>query len=361
MPVVQQPPVAEPAKLPTLDELYRSAIKSLVWVHKLDKTGARMDTTSGFVVAPECVLTAFQSIDMATALEIEFADGTGSRTDEILAVSRLRDWALVKAGTRGVSPLQIGKSDSVVIGEQAIVFSVGSGALRTISAVDIAGRGVVRGFGERIQINPQLPSMAVGGPLLDNSGKVVGIIGGGVAPGMFADPGTQSAELALLSLKTSLISATPIEEITLQPKNPGTTLQSLLESGVLTPPLSKMPVFYFGAVTDKVEADLSYVSRNQFSRKDSSIIIYTMWRAREKADKGRAREKADKGSVSLNIYDANNRLRSKGQPRILELQPGQLIWFQYSFNMNNIEAGLYRMDLLWNGDPIWRASISLVD
>ena len=64
--IVPAPPKApstdNPAP-PTLDEMYRMAGKSLVWAHKLDKTGQRIDTTSGFVVAPGSVLAReFRSI-----------------------------------------------------------------------------------------------------------------------------------------------------------------------------------------------------------------------------------------------------------------------------------------------------------
>ena len=352
VPATPQPLVVEAPKLPTLDEMYRSAIKSLVWVHKLDHTGQRIDTTSGFIVGPGSVLTAFQSIDMAAALEIEFADGTAAITEDILASNRLQDWALIKVPTRDHPPLQIGKSDSVIVGEQAIVFSVGSGASRTIGAVDIAGRGIVRSFGERIHINPQLPPMAVGGPLLDNYGKVVGVIGGSVAPGMRSDHRKTFTQLILLSPKDSLISVTPIDGITLQPGTAGAALQSLLESGILTPSLSTTPVFNFGAITDRVEADFSYVSRTQFPRRNSNIIVYTIWQGKERINKG---------VVSVNIYDASNKVRSRVQPQTLELPPDKLMRFQCNLNTNNIEAGLYRIDLLWNDKPVWRANIAITE
>jgi S1-C subfamily serine protease len=241
MPAVPQPPVIETPKIPTLDELYRGSIASLVWVHKLDRAGLRKDTTSGFVVGSDSILTAFQSIDMAAALEIEFADGTASKTIEILAFNRLQDWALIKAATQGRPPLPIGKSSAVVVGEQAIVFSVGSGPSRTIGAVDIVGRGVVRGFGDRIHINPPLPLMAVGGPLLDNYGNVLGVIGGSVAPGMYDDHRKASGALILLRPASSLVSATPIDGIALHPDFPAASLQNLLETGFLQRRFPQLP------------------------------------------------------------------------------------------------------------------------
>ena len=185
--------------------------------------------------------------------------------------------------------------------------------------------------------------MAVGGPLLDHYGKVVGVVGGSLSPGMGLDHRNIPIDLIVTSPGSSMISVTPIEAISLQPPYPAATLQNLLGSGVLTPPLSKTPVFNFGTVTDKVDTDSSYVSRTQFSRKSSNIVVYTQWQGKEKIKKG---------AISMNIYDVNNRLRSKTEPRTLKLSPEKLIRFHYTFNAANIEAGLYRIDLLWDGVPV---------
>jgi len=93
-----------------------------VWVHKLDKAGQRIDASSGFVVAPGSVLTAFQSLMVRRELKIEFADGAKSSTDES-CLNRLEDWALVKTETRDVPPFQMGIGP-VVVGQQSIIFSI---------------------------------------------------------------------------------------------------------------------------------------------------------------------------------------------------------------------------------------------
>jgi S1-C subfamily serine protease len=351
VPPPPKPPDADTPAPPKLDEIYRTAVQSLVWVYKLDKAGQRIDTSTGFVVGPGSVLTAFQSIDAAAGIEIEFANGAKFSTDEILAFHRLQDWALVKAETRGVPPLQIGKSDAAVIGGQSIVFGLGPGSSRTIGYIDISGRGVVPGFGERIYINRQLSPMAIGGPMVDPFGKVIGVIGGSLAPGMWLEHRNFAIDLAITSPRSGLISVTPIDGTVLQPKYAAAKLQDMLESGVLTPPLSKAPVFSFGAITDKISADYSYVSQTQFSRKSSEIIVYTIWEREGKVSKG---------VVSMSVYDAANRLRSKVEPESLSLPPQGKLPFLYKFSPANLEPGLYRIDLFWDGLPIWRASVAII-
>jgi hypothetical protein len=345
------PAVEEPVT-PTLDEIYRSATKSLVWVHKLDASGQRIDTSTGFVVAAGSVVTAFQSIDSASKIEIEFADGSRSTTEDILACSRLQDWALIKAETRDVPPFQIGKPESIVVGERAIIFSIGSGFSRTIGEVDISGRGNTAGFGERINIHPAPPLRAIGGPMLDRFGKVIGIIGGNLAPGLWVDHSKIPVDIAVTSPGSFAIAAIPISMVTLQTKYPEATLKNMFESGILTPPLSKTPVFSFGAITDTVAADYSYVARTRFSRSSPNVIVYTIWTSSEKSDKG---------EVSMKIYDSANRLRSQVKPQLLKLMPNKMMRCQYSFSPADLDPGLYRIDLLWNDVPTWRAGIFIMD
>jgi hypothetical protein len=117
---------------PTLDELYKSAVRSVVWVHKLDEAGRRIDTGSGFVIAANCVATAFQAIDSATHLEVEFAGGRRVATDEIWAWQRLEDWTLIKVDTGDTPPLIRGDVKTVAVGQRLIVFNVEAGFPRAI-------------------------------------------------------------------------------------------------------------------------------------------------------------------------------------------------------------------------------------
>jgi hypothetical protein len=138
-PSAQPAPPSQP-KLPSLDELYRSAIRSLVWVHKLDEAGRRTDTASGFVIGWNQVTTAFQAIDTAVRIEIEFTSDRRVTTDELWTCQRLEDWALIKVDTGETPALPRGDPDAVPIGERLVVFNVEAGLARAIGGVDVSGR-----------------------------------------------------------------------------------------------------------------------------------------------------------------------------------------------------------------------------
>jgi hypothetical protein len=236
--VVPEPPktpaVLEPPAPPSINELYQKLSKSLVWIHKLNRAGRPIGKITGFIVAPDAVLTAFQAINSAMSIEVEFENGAKSVTNEIIAFNQSQDWILLKANTQDVPAIEIGSPGSIVIGEPMIVFSVAAGSSRTIGAVDISGRGKVPGFGERIQLSPALlPLSAIGGPLLDLYGKAVGVLGGNALGEGQAYHADMSA--ALVRLENYSVSATPIDKDALQAKNPTYTIQKLHESGVLAP------------------------------------------------------------------------------------------------------------------------------
>jgi Trypsin-like peptidase domain len=338
--------VAETPQMPTMDELYRSISKSLVWVHKIDGAGRRINTCTGFVVAPDAILTSFGALELATGIEIEFADGARILTNEIFSYNRAQDWALVKAATREIPPMAVGKAEAIIIGEPLIVFSVERGFSRTIGTVDITGRKTMPGSGERIFTNPQLPPPAAGGPLLDFYGKVVGIIAG-TTPGLPMDARNMSAVFSIMGS----MAAAPIEARMVQSNIPTVKLNSLIYSGILIPPLSVTPVFVSGEVTSASDPNTYRSSQLQF-RKGETVAIYSHWQRREDIRQG---------NVSLRIYDANNKLRSQGKPQPLKLPAKEIVRYLSSFPAGSLDAGVYRIDVFWEDLPVWRTFIAVTN
>ena len=150
-------------RAPSLDQVFRAAMPSLVWVRKLDAMHKHTDTALGFIFSKDRIVTALQAIDGASRLEVEFAGGRKIETDQILACSRSGDWAMLAASTDDLPALQRGDSKLVRVGERLIAFNVEGGA-KVIGGVDISGRRNVQGFGERIQFSPPISHEAAGGP-----------------------------------------------------------------------------------------------------------------------------------------------------------------------------------------------------
>jgi len=348
-------PPPEPAapKPATMDDIFHNATRSMVWIRKIDATGRREDTALGFVTGKNRIATAFQAVDAATKLQIEFSDGRKVETDKIAACSRTGDWALIETDTSAIPALPSGDPKLVNVGERLIAFNVENGA-RAIGGVDITGDRMVPGFGERIQISPALASEAAGGPLLDLWGRAVGILGGSIAPGSRFGQRSMSVSPGLFSSLAAVNAAVPLSALPGNVSSQGATLAELMTSGVLTEPVSAMPEFLYGGTALDMAKKAGEPMPNdviEFTVRDPQIWVYSVW-----AQKG----KLSKGLVTAKVYDEQNRVRVTIAPKKVSLS-STLSRLTFSFPAAALKPGASRIDLIWDGRPVWRTFIHLTE
>lgn len=348
-----QPVVTPVAQPPTLDEIYRSATPSLVWVHRLDPSLRRVDSSSGFVIGAGRVATAFQAIDGAVALEIEFNDGRKVMTNEIWACHRAADWAIVKADTQNVPPLVLGDPKDVAIGQRFIIFNIEGARARMLGGVDFAARENVPGFGERLRITPSPTAESMGGPLLDASGRVVGILGGSCAPGARSSRVGSWISPGLWTRVDVHNGATPITALTKPPYSPS-TLETLTQQRVLTPPFQPVPYLTYCGTTRTLPKALNLLMQDsfEFSRADPQLFVYTMWQKKDKTSKV---------LFSARVYDAINRSLVEIEPKKVSLMENapSVAWF--SLVPDSLGLGTFRVDILINGLPVSRTFFQVVE
>jgi len=337
----------------TLDDIYKTHLRSLVWIRKLDGSGRRFDSATGFVFRPNVIATAFQAIDSATQLEIEFSDGRKIQTDEVIAFSRNADWALLKADTGLVGSIPRGDTEMVGVGEHLAAFNFDAG-VRVLGAVDIGGNGNVPSFGRRIQISPSVAQEAVGGPLIDARGAAVGILGGSTNPGARIARNSSSVSPGLWRLLAIGNAATAISEVPNQPPQDIRTLARLATEGSLTAALVPMPEFSYGGTTGRLPKSASSpmpTDLSEFSRRDPEVSVYSMW-----TRKG----KLGKGELSMVMYDPTNRPVFTTPPKKISLSDVTQR-FATVFSPSSLQPGIYRIDLNWDGRPAWRTFIQITE
>ncbi len=351
--VLAKAPTMMGPKPPSLDQIYRNASRSLVWVRRMDSAGKLVQTATGFVLDRDRIITAFQAIDGAAKLQIEFAGGNKIETDKILACSRMGDWAVVSANTAGVPDLQSADPAAVVVGERLIAFDA-EGDTRTISSVDVTGRRVTSEFGERIQFSPGLTLQAAGGPLLSTEGQPVAILGGSVTPGAGFNAYRISVNPALGIGNKSIGAATPLSVIREQKTGSVPSLAELASSGVLTPLLADMEGLLYVTTSlemPKTAADPLPRDVGEFSKHDKQVYVISEWQK-----SGRI----SKGVVSAKVYDAQNRVRVVAQPKRISLSSSPTR-SGFGFPVAQCQPGVYRIDLTWDDQPVWRTFIRIND
>jgi len=335
----------------TLDQVFKSHAPGVVRIHKLDASGRRLDLGTGFVAAKGVVATAFQVIDSAAKIEVEFADGRREETTQVLAASRLGDWAMLRADTREIAPLPRAANSAVAIGGRLAAFDESGGA-PTIGVLTVGGVSAVQGYGQRIRLSPELSVSAVGGPVIDEEGLVVAILGGSLTPGV--RPDRSAVTLHPEWARTGADTATPINEVAYDGTG-SKSLSQLLADGTLTPALVTMPELLYGATTAELPKDASNRAireTTEFSSRDHKTIdVYSYWVKKTKLSKGK---------LSGTIFDPANKAVGSIAPKEVNLK-GSEQRFSFSIPVKDLRPGRYRIEMYWDAMPVWRTYVRIID
>jgi serine protease Do len=143
---------------------------------------------SGFVVSADgLILTNNHVISGATTIRVTFENGS-EQAATVVASDEQHDLALVRVTATGLTPLALGDSSALTVGEVAIAIGsplgtfsdtitqgIVSGLARTIDVSETGTRRTTHLTG-LIQTDAAINPGNSGGPLLDAAGKVIGIV-----------------------------------------------------------------------------------------------------------------------------------------------------------------------------------------
>lgn len=157
-------------------EIAKKALAATVSLEMLDKNGDILARGSGFFVRPNLVATNFHVIDgAAKGIARPVNSETASPIEDIMAADESYDLALLKVTVHGVTPLPIGDSDKVQIGEDVYVAGNPLGLEGTFSDGIISGRRDKSTKQERLQMTAPISPGSSGGPVLNRKGEVIGV------------------------------------------------------------------------------------------------------------------------------------------------------------------------------------------
>lgn len=137
---------------------------------------------SGFIISPGYVLTSNHLVAGATRLVIGLYDGR-LVPGRVVGRDFLTDLALIKVEIEGLVPARLGSSSQLRIGETVVAIgnplAIKGGATVSVGVVSALDRAIVPPTGETlynlIQSDAAINPGSSGGPLVDLSGRVVGI------------------------------------------------------------------------------------------------------------------------------------------------------------------------------------------
>ncbi len=136
---------------------------------------------SGFVITQDgYILTNYHVIDGASSIQVAFVDGT-TYPATLVGGEEANDIAVLKIDATGLTPVTLGDSDNLVVGEQVCAIGNPLGELTftyTSGSVSAKDRSITMSDGtimNMIQTDTAINSGNSGGPLFNMFGQVIGI------------------------------------------------------------------------------------------------------------------------------------------------------------------------------------------
>lgn len=137
---------------------------------------------SGFVITEDgYILTNYHVIDGASSIKVTFVDGTEYDATYI-GGEEANDIAVIKINATGLTPVVIGSSSDMLVGEEVTTIGNPLGELtfsQTSGIISALNRTVTMSDGRQmnmIQTDCAINSGNSGGPLFNNHGEVIGIV-----------------------------------------------------------------------------------------------------------------------------------------------------------------------------------------
>jgi S1-C subfamily serine protease len=171
---------ASAAAQPSIQELYRRASPSVVFINQVDAAGKTTSLASGFIVSPNGVIvTNHHVIDPdqgAVHIHVKIPRGDVYTDVRVVYAEERRDFAVIQIKAAGLPALPVGDSDKVQVGDRVIAIGNPQGLELTLTEGIVENVRLDPDNGYRfIQHQAPISPGSSGGPLLNMSGQVIGI------------------------------------------------------------------------------------------------------------------------------------------------------------------------------------------
>ena len=134
-----------------------------------------------------------------------------------------------------------------------------------------------------------------------------------------------------------------------------TNLEKLASDGVFTPVLTRSENIQYGTLAKRVDTksgprpmEESY----EFRSKEGALAVFLSWQPKEKI----------KASAMIRIYDLAGRVLIESRPSKLNLKPGKdSAYSWWKADVSALKPAIYRVDVLLDSSPVWRAFFKVRD
>lgn len=198
----------------------------------------------------------------------------------------------------------------------------------------------------------------LGGPLLNDYGEVIGILGGALPESLPNGSGSQSQADAPEAVFAST-GGIAVSSILLPKPFPtsNSTLQQVWEKGEMMVPVVNSKYILFGMLTQGQNTKGKTIAPGErdlkvsFRRSDNTAGVLIHF----------ANSENFKSIVAVRLYDFDNRSLATGKPDKVSVSRGQLAERLWQFPIANFPPGIYRVDIEMDGAVAWRQFFKVTD
>ncbi|HLQ43577.1 MAG TPA: trypsin-like peptidase domain-containing protein, partial [Planctomycetaceae bacterium] len=166
----------EPKAERTTAELVAELKPSIVVISFSGRDGKQEGLGTGFVVSEDgLIATNLHVIGEGRPISVQFADGTKRDVVAVHASDRQLDLAIVRIDQKGLKPLALGDSDSVQDGQPVVAIGNPLGLKHSVVEGIVSGRREIDDK-PMLQLAMPIEQGNSGGPLVDRTGRVLGIL-----------------------------------------------------------------------------------------------------------------------------------------------------------------------------------------
>ena len=163
-------------KNPSIEELVTTVRPSVVTIRHTGRGGQDAGLGTGFVVSSDgLIATNLHVIGEARPISVELSDGRVLDVTEIHATDQIADVAVIRVEADDLRPLPLADAGSLRDGQEVVAIGNPYGLERSVVVGRVSGKRTIDGM-EMIQLAIPIESGNSGGPLLDRSGKVHGVL-----------------------------------------------------------------------------------------------------------------------------------------------------------------------------------------
>ena len=351
-------PVTATRHLLSPSDIYKLSMESTVSVEKLNSSGKKIVTSSGFAIGDGRVLTSLAAIDGAVDLGIVLPDGKLMNTKEVVDFNRWQDWVILRVSGLSLKPLVRAKPKSWAVGDRCFFLNVATDGSRTIADSNIVGVSKDKNAGERLSLSYPAALPSHGSPVLNEYGEVIGVLGGNTVPGAESLAGSRMLFSTVFRVLDTTSRATPIDLVR-EPEQDQSPrlLEWMAQSGWFVPPLEEeeqlveQASLALGLDNRAGYTPMPQKERYEFTKRDGHFVLFVAWMP--------ARKK--RGLVDLRIYDLWNRPRIGSKPTKLNLRGKDITYSSWQIGFSDLQAGIYRLDLVLQEKPVWRTFFKILD